>query len=125
MQSDKELREAAARVHADLILIYTFDTAFYDTDVARPLTVITLGLSPTRKLGVSTTASALLIDTRTGYIYGTYEATKKADTMASSWNTSDSADRVRRDNEHEALGLLVGQVEKTWPKMVEQYGHKR
>jgi hypothetical protein len=121
VQSDRELREAAARLHADLILIYTFDTAFFDTDLARPLTVITLGLSPTRKLSVSTTASALLLDTRTGFIYSTYEATKRADTLATSWNTRDSADQVRRDNEREAFGLLIAQVEKTWPRLVDQY----
>lgn len=125
VQSDKELREAAARLHADLILVYTFDTAFFDTDLARPLTVITLGLSPTRKLAVSTTASALLMDTRTGFIYSTYEATKRADTLATSWNTADSADQVRRDNEREAFGLLIGQMEKTWPRLVEQYAHPR
>jgi hypothetical protein len=124
VQGDKELREAAARLHADLILIYTFDTAFFDTDLARPLTVITLGLSPTRKLSVSTTASALLLDTRTGFIYSTYEASRKADTLATSWNTADSADQVRRANEREAFGLLLGQVEKTWPRLVEQYTRK-
>ena len=124
VQSDKELREAAARLHADLILVYTFDTAFFDTDLARPLTVITLGLSPTRKLAVSTTASALLLDTRTGFVYSSYEATKKADTLATSWNTADSADQVRRDNERAAFGLLLGEIEKTWPKLVAQYAGK-
>jgi len=124
VQSDKELREVAARLHADLILVYTFDTAFFDTDLARPLTVITLGLSPTRKLAVSTTASALLLDTRTGFVYSSYEATKKADTLATSWNTADSADQVRRDNERVAFGLLLDEVEKTWPKLLTQYAPK-
>jgi hypothetical protein len=124
VQGDKDLREAAARLHADLLLVYTFDTAIFDTDLARPLTVITLGLSPTRKLAISTTASALLMDTRTGYVYSTYEATKKADTLATSWNTADSADQVRRDNEREAFGLLLGQVEKTWPRLIEQHARK-
>lgn len=124
LQSDRELREAAARLHADLILLYTFDTAFFDTDVARPLTLITLGLSPTRKIGMTTTVSALLLDTRTGFIYSTYEATKKADTHATSWNTSDTADEMRRDNERQAFKLLLDQMEKTWPKLVDQYGRK-
>ncbi len=124
VQGDKDLREAAARLHADLVLVYTFDTAIFDTDLARPLTVVTLGLSPTRKLAISTTASALLLDTRTGFVYATYEVTKKGDTLATSWNTADSADQVRRDNEHEAFGLLVGQVEKTWPRLVEQHARK-
>ncbi len=125
VQGDKELREAAARLHADLVLVYTFDTAIFDTDLSRPLTVITLGLSSTRKLSISTTASALLLDTRTGYVYSTYEATKRSDTLASSWGTADSADQVRRDNEREAFGLMLDQVEKTWPKLVAQATHKR
>ena len=124
VNGDKDLREAAARLHADLVLVYTFDTAIFDTDTSRPLTVVTLGLAATRKLAISTTASALLLDTRTGYVYSTYEATKRSDTLASSWGTADSADQVRRDNEREAFGLLLGQVEKTWPKLVEQSAHK-
>lgn len=124
LQSDKELREAAARLHADLLLVYTFDTAFFDIDQARPLTVVTLGLSPTRVTSVSTTVSALLMDTRTGTIYSSYEATKKADTRSTSWSTGEAADVTRRDNERAAFGQLLDQVEKTWPKLVAQYARK-
>ena len=67
----------------------------------------------------------LLLDTRTGFISPTCEATKRADTLATSWNTADSADQVRRDNEREAFGLLVGQMEKAWPRLVEQYARAR
>ena len=124
LQSDKELREAAARLHADLILVYTFDTAFFETDQARPLTVITLGLSPTRKVAVSTTVSALLMDTRTGYIYSSYEATTKADTRSTSWSTGEAADQTRRDNERAAFTQLLDQIEKTWPKLLDRYARK-
>jgi hypothetical protein len=124
LQTDKELREAAARLHADLLLVYTFDTAFFDVDQARPLSVITLGLSPTRVTSVSTTVSALLMDTRTGYIYGSFEATKKADTRSTSWSTGEAADTTRRDNERAAFAQLLDQVEKTWPKLLSQYARK-
>lgn len=124
LHSDKELREAAARLHADLVLVYTFDTAFFDVDQARPLTVITLGLSPTRVTSVATTLSALLMDTRTGYIYSSYEATRKADARSTSWSTGEAADSTRRDNERAAFALLLDQVEKTWPKLLAQYAHK-
>lgn len=66
LESDKDIRGAASRVQADLVFLYTFDTSFFNTDVSTPLTVITLGLSPTRKISVVTTCSALLMDTRTG-----------------------------------------------------------
>jgi len=53
LQGDREIREAAARLQADLVFIYTFDTVFFEKDLARPLTVITLGLSPTAKVFVT------------------------------------------------------------------------
>ncbi len=124
LRSDRELRDAAARLHADLLLVYTFDTNFFETDQARPLTVITLGLSPTRKFRVSTTVSALLLDTRTGYIYAAYDTTHKAEARSTSWSTGDTADETRRDNERQAFGQLMDEVEKTWPKLLAQYGHQ-
>ena len=60
LQSDKDLREAAARLKADMLLIYTFDTSFHNNDESMSLNVITLGLSPTRKVFVHVTASALV-----------------------------------------------------------------
>jgi hypothetical protein len=46
LQSDRELREAAARLKADMVLLYTFDTSFHDNDASVALSVVTLGLSP-------------------------------------------------------------------------------
>jgi hypothetical protein len=122
--SEKDLREAAARLHADLLLVYTFDTAFFDQDDARPLTAISLGFLPTRRIAVTTTASALLIDTRTGYVYSTYEATKRSDTRASVWGSQEAADTARRDNEHAAFGDLVESMAGSWPKLMDRYARK-
>jgi hypothetical protein len=121
---DQELREAAARLQADLLFIYTFDTAFFETDLAKPLTVITLGLSPTRKVHVATTVSALLLDTRTGYVYSAYETTKKAQTLSTSWGSSDAADEARRQNERQAFEQLVGEFASSWPKLFDRHGRK-
>ena len=124
VDSEKDLRAAAARLHADLVLIYTFDTAFFDLDQARPLTVISLGFLPTRKIAVTTTASGLLVDTRTGYIYSTYESTKKSDTQASAWGSQDAADAARRDNEHAAFGDMVDAIARSWPRLLDRHAHK-
>lgn len=124
LEGDKELREAAARLQADLLFVYTFDTAFFEMDLARPLTIITLGLSPTRKVYVTTTVSALLIDTRTGYVYSTYETTKKAETLSPSWGSSDAADEARRQNERQAFEQLVGEFANAWPKLLDRHGRK-
>lgn len=124
LDSDRELRGAASRLQADLVFLYTFDTAFFDTDVAKPLTVVTLGLSPTRKISAATTASALLMDTRTGYIYSAYEVTERAETFATSWGSRDTADEARRKNEEVAFKKLIDEFETSWPKILERFGKK-
>ena len=121
LEGDREIRAAASRLQADLVLLYTFDTAFFDTDVAKPLTVITLGLSPTRKIAAATTCSALLIDTRTGYVYSAYEVTERAETFSTSWGSRDSADEARRKNEQGAFKKLIDEFVTTWPKVLERH----
>lgn len=123
-ESDKDIRGAASRLQADLVFLYTFDTSFFDTDVAKPLSVITLGLSPTRKISAVTTCSGLLIDTRTGYVYSAYEVTERAETFASSWGSRDTADETRRNTEREAFKKLVDEFAGTWPKLLERHARK-
>ena len=124
LESDKDVRVAASRLQADMVLMYTFDTSFFDTDSAKPLTVITLGLSPTRKIRATTTASALLIDTRTGFIYSAYEATEAGDVRSTSWGSRDSADQVRKDTEKAAFAKLADQLVKSWPGLLSRYSQK-
>ncbi len=114
LESDRELRLAAAALHADMILIYTFDTDFSSDDFLRPLTVITLGLSPNKWVRVSTTASAVLLDVRTGYVYGACESTARRKQLASAWTSRDAVDHSRRKTEREAFELLLADFEKLW-----------
>lgn len=124
IDSEKDLRLAASRLQADLLLLYTFDTAFYGSDAAKPLTVITLGLSPTRKVRVTTTASAVLMDTRTGFLYGVFETSNGRDTWSTSWGTKEAADLARRENEKAAFQTLVDEIVKAWPALTERYGKR-
>ncbi len=93
-------------------------------DRARPFTVITLGRSPTRLVSVSTTVTALLMDTRTGYIYAACEATGRADTRSTSWSSGEAACSTRRDNGRAAFTQLLDQVEKAWPKVLDRCARK-
>ncbi len=120
LQSDRELREAAARLKADMLLIYTFDTSFHENDAVVGLSVLTLGLSPTRRVYVSVAASALLIDTRTGFIYAALEANEKRQLTSNAWESRQSADRARRDAEGAAFKGLMSEFEKNWPRIVER-----
>jgi len=121
LDSDLQIREGASRLQADMVFLYTFDTAFFDTDVSKPLTVITLGLSPTRRIAATTTVSALLMDTRTGFIYAAFEATAKTETIATSWGSRDTADQERRKTEKHAFGKLIEEVTSGWPRLLARY----
>ena len=123
-EGDKEIRAAASRLQADLVFLYTFDTSFFDTDQAKPLSVITLGLSPTRKISAVTTCSALLMDTRTGYIYSAYEVTERTETFSTSWGSRDTADEARRNNERDAFKKLIDEFATTWARVLERHGKK-
>ena len=121
LNGDAEIRGAASRLQADLVLLYTFDTRFFDHDAAKPLTVITLGLSPTRKITAVTTVSALLMDTRTGYIYSAYEDTERQQTLATSWGSKDAADAARRTTEQRAFAKFVDDFAHSWPNVLKRY----
>jgi hypothetical protein len=122
LNSDQELRYAASRLQADMLLIYTFDTVFYDRDLASPISIVTLGLSPTQATRVTTTASAVLLDTRNGFVYGVAEASAKKDGLATAWNTTSAIDGDRRKTEAEAFEKLVTNIETMWKCTVAEFG---
>ena len=123
LQSDLELRAASLQLHADLLLVYTFDTSFYTDTYVQPLTVISLGIFPNKNAHVTTTASALLLDTRTGYIYGVYEATSKDNQLANAWSSEQAMDEARRRAEREAFSNLISQFKTEWPAVLANYDH--
>jgi hypothetical protein len=118
LQSNHELRRAAASLRAEMLLVYTLDTTFRVDDNAKPLTIVTLGLFPGRKTWVQTTASALLVDVRNGYLYGLAEATRKQDQTANAWTSKSTVDRARRKTESEAFSALVKEIEGMWGRVV-------
>lgn len=125
LKSDQELRQGAAAVKADLLLVYTLDTTFRvkDHDIG-PLGAITLGFLPNQEARVTCTASAAIYDVRTGYIYGLSEATAFENQIASAWTSSDAVDETRLKAERQAFEDLLGEFEKTWKTVVENYATK-
>ena len=65
-------------------------------------------------------ASALLIDTRTGFIYAALEANEKREVTTNAWESREAADRARRDAEKAAFKALVSEFEKNWPQIIER-----
>lgn len=116
MNSEKDVRLAGARMHADVMLVYTLDTVFVKTDAFKPLSVATLGLSPTEQARIYTTASAIIIDTRSGYIYATAEVAEKDEKLTSAWTSRDDIERSRLKIEQAALDKLMGRLPVAWSK---------
>lgn len=113
--STKDLRQAAAALKTDVLLVYSLDTGFRieNTDVG-PLDVVFLGFLPTKKARVTTTASAALFDVRTGFIYGVAEASATEQQRGTFWSSSDAVDNARKKAEADAFQKLIPEIEKLW-----------
>jgi hypothetical protein len=121
LDSDTDLRRIAAELHADMLLLYTLDT-YEELDDESPLfSFLTLGLLPTHEVEVRTTASAVLLDTRTGYCYGLAEGTAFQNPHTSFWNWEEKTDDTRLATEREAFEKLVESVATTWTGIVTTY----
>jgi hypothetical protein len=118
LETDRELRLAAAALNADMLLIYTIETEFRSEDQATPLSVVTLGLSPSVVVFVNSTASALLMDTRTGFVYGAAEKNADRQQIAAWWTNEDAIDQCRRRTERTAFENLITEFESLWPHVV-------
>lgn len=122
LESEADLRKAAATIRADMVLMYTFDTTFSSDDYAPPLGLVTLGLFPTRVKSVRTTAALALIDTRTGFVYALADATGSADQLANGWTGESALEDARLRSERRAYEGLLAEFERSWPVVVATYG---
>ena len=114
------LRSAAAQLKADTLLIYTFDTVFVNTDTSKAVTELSLGLAPTIELRLASTASALLVGVRTGFVYGAVDGSASQEFLTNAWANARAADLARRDVEARAFSTMVTQLEQFWPTMLSQ-----
>lgn len=122
LDSLDDLRLSSAKIQADVLLVYTIDTAFrVQGRVYQPLSVLSLGILPDRDAYITATASAIFMYVRTGYIYGLAEATAKASGLTNAWSSSDTIDKKRLEAEKESFSLLIAEVEKTWAGIANQY----
>jgi len=125
LDSIKDLRLSAARLKADMLLLYSVDTAFHvEGKALGPLTAITLGLLPSKQAFVSSTTSGLLVDVRTGYIYGVAEATERNEQRTTVWDSADAIDRARVQSEAASFKSFIGEVGTLWGQTVQQYAVK-
>ncbi len=122
LKSIKDLQLAAARLKADLLLVYSIDTQFnVESTEIGPLGLISLGFLPNKKAHVTSTASAALFDVRSGYVFGAAESTAMEQQRATFWSSEDAVESSRLKAEAEAFHKLFGEFEKLWKGVVEQH----
>jgi len=123
-KSIKDLRLAAAKMKAQMLMVYTFDTEFtIDTKNYGPQNVVSLGYLKNKDVKVSTTASVALFDVQTEYLYGLAEATTHEDKKANAWKKGDEVDNLRIVTEKKAFEKLMGEIEKMWTGVFQEYGN--
>lgn len=121
LSSDLDLREAAAKLQAEAVLVYTLATEFSDRDVIAPLTTLTLGLAPNKRYKINSTASAILMDTKTGYIYGALEEGDSRSGLTIAWGSSNAIDAARKKAERAAFDKLLISFQPFWTRIYNRF----
>lgn len=118
----RDLRSPAAQLRADMLLIYTVDTAFtVDGNSFGPLSLVSLGFLPNKKARVTATVAGVLIDVRSGYVYGTTEATAIEEQRASAWSTGRVVDSARIAAEEAAFAEFADGFQNFWTGILNAY----
>ena len=115
IDSIDDLRVPAARLKADLLLVYSIDSTFVvDGEPMGPLSAISLGFVRNKEAHVTSTVAGALVDVRTGFVYGTTEATERESKKASIWSTRLAADSARIAAEQRAFDAFVDSFGQLW-----------
>lgn len=109
-----KIRLGAARQHADAVLIY--EVSGKETNESTPLsvadlTIIGMFLMPSRTLEANGVASALLLDVRNGYPYGTATATAEDSGFSTLVGSDERAAALGTSARTKAAIALTGEVE--------------
>lgn len=120
-RTDKDLRAAAARLHADLTLVYTINTEWTVDNDAEPLDAITIGFSKYKNITVTSTATALLLGTHNGYVYATAEVMADQSYKDNAWRNAEQIEEARETLEQEAFDELVADFSASWPQVLKVY----
>lgn len=109
------IRRGAARQHVDYVLIYEVSQTDQDKRSnalsVTDLSVIGLFIIPSRELEVEATASAIFLDVRNGYPYGTATGLATKDGLTTVTKTGSKRRQLQDRAEMAAVEALAGDVE--------------
>ena len=114
VKSYRELDAEARKVGADLVAVYRFDASDRSSDVFLPLSVATLGLAPTNPYSVTATATLMVRDARTGYLYGVMEESATNKGLTAGMDLHNAQERSKRNAKKKALDQLTAKLPVFW-----------
>ncbi len=114
------IRLGAARQHVDAVLIYT--VAYSSTDETSPLSLLDLTivgayLVPSRSIHGEATATALLLDVRNGYPYGTVTTSAHQGGFVPSVGSRQESQDLAEDAQVDAVGKLTVELDPMLAKL--------
>lgn len=124
-RTNKALRTAAARLHADLLLVYTINTEWTIDNDAEPLDAIAFGFSKYKNVKVTSTATALLLGTHNGYIYAASEVARDTKYKDNAWRNSEQIEEAQETLEQQAFDGLVDSFVDAWPGVIDVYDNNQ
>ncbi len=117
-ESVDDLRLAAAKLQVDVLLVYTLDTQFQAGDQRyAPGAKFSAGKGD--DASVSSAAAMEFVDVRTGYVYGSVEASAQASLAEAKGEKG--VDTQRLAAERQAFDALLVQAEQAWAGIEQRY----
>ncbi len=117
------IRRGAARQHVDYVLVY--EVADLDATTtgnalkAADWSILGLFMLPSRNVEVKATASAVLLDVRNGYPYGTASGVATKDGLTTSHGANDKRRKLTGRATDAAVDALALDVDTLWTQLIE------
>jgi len=116
------LRKEARNLGADLVAIYKFNTSTHTNNVSTLLSVATLGAAPTNGHRSVSAVSLLIMDARTGYVYGVEQASAEKRALSTSWGNDGASDHAEFRAEQVAMDEIMKKVPGFWKMLYAKHG---
>ncbi len=116
------IRRGAARQHVDYVLVYEVsdtDTTKGNALKAADWSILGLFMLPSRDVEVRAAASAVLLDVRNGYPYGTASGLATKDGLATGYGANDKRRKLKGRATDAAVEALALDVDTMWTQLIE------
>ena len=114
VNSYRELDREALKLGADLLAVYRIETERRSSDAFEPLSILSLGFAPTVSNQITTVATLVVRDARTGYIYGVLEERAESKGVTMAMDISSAQRRAAKRTEKEAMDRLMERLPGFW-----------